>query len=526
MRRIVPPLIVSLCLLTLVLTTEKTASAQGGLRGLFGGGGGGNSSNSGANTNVAQQATFNEFQDVPAPPPPKAPAQTTIENPNPVALTEISKPMANRDLGKAKMATNAMSRRLAEELEDRLLDYVDEFDQELKRVAFSDLERDDVVAKFKKAGRDPMVVDQLETALIDLDPLAVQRACKKLELPTAEMESLIARVEATGTFATMKKKVQDGDSALTVNRLARKLQRDLKAVDLPQGKRLALLDLADLIVAGVRIRDAVEGNAFKSLPSGTIVDWPVGQVPVVFYPRIPKGQVFVLGSDCLLAGTDPNTDIVFGLKTVAEAMRLPVYLDVPPVPNESSDGKPPIGIIIRNPDDTGATITYKIIKLDEYTKNTNNGDPGFTGSATYSIAPGVPHRYPESASFVVEFSLGPGREAGKYTLRDGLFDFYPHPSMGWQLRPNTYEVTLDNSEGPNDFHYVIDNRRGLVPAGGTRKHTSNYPMTIRFDRGGGSGLMTKVINKTGGGRVWKVGVRVDDNYWDLFSLDEIPLVTN
>lgn len=451
---------------------------------------------------------------------PKPPDNTVVTNPDPVVTTEIGRPSPNKDLGKAKSATNALARRLAEELEDRLLDYVDEYEEELKRVAFSDLERDDILEKFKKENRDPKLLEQLESALIDLDPLAVQRACKKMELPTAEMTSLVSRVEVTSTFTTLEKKVSDGESALTVSRLARKLQRDLKAVDMPQGKRIALFDLAELIVAGVRIRDAVEGNTIRGLPLAVQVDWPVGQVPVVFYPRIPKGQVFVLGGDCLVAGTDNNSDIVFGVKTVAEAMHLPVYIDVPPVPNDNADGRPQSGVVIRNPDDTGATISYRIDTATNYKTNNNV----MTVQKWQSIAPGQRHPYPGPDAYVVEFNQGPGRGVKPYTLRDGTFEFFAS-EQGWNLRPNSYEVTIDNGDSPNDFHYIVDNRRSLVPAGGTRKHTSNYPMVIRFDRGGGTGLVTKVLDKTGSGRVWKIGVNVETNYWDLFSTDDISVVS-
>jgi len=450
----------------------------------------------------------------------------TPENPHPVTTSDQSKPLPNRDLGQARVASNAMLRRLSEELEDRLLDYVEEFNDQFKRVAFSDLERDDIIARFKDSQRDPLLVEQLETALIDLDPLGVQRACKKLEMPAAETESLLARVEVSGTFASLKKKIEDGDSALTVNRRVRKLQHDLKAIDLPQGKRLALLSMTELIVAGSRIRDTVDTHAMRSLPPGAMTSWPIGTVPIVFYPRIAKGQVFVLGSDCLIAGADPGSDVTFGQKTVAEALGWPVYLDTPPVPDAAADVVPQTGLTIRNPDDTGAKISYKILRLDVYNSNRASGNPAFSHAAVFSIAPGVPHRYPGTESYVVEFSRGPGRETARHSLKDGLYDFVAHPQIGWQLRPNTYEVTIDNSENPNDFHYVFNNRRVVAPARGSRKHTNNYPITIRFDRGGGSGLLAKVVDMPGTGRVWKVGINVESNYWDLYSLDEIPLVTN
>jgi hypothetical protein len=262
----------------------------------------------------------------------------------------------------------------------------------------------------------------------------------------------------------------------------------------------------------------VEGGGLGALSARKTVEWPIGEVPTVFYPRIPRGQVFVLGDDCLVAGAAAGADIEFAVKSVAEAMILPVYHGAIPVPNVDEECKPKTGVVIRNPDDSGVTLNYQLYYQPDYGRRPPLGN--------WKIAPGESKPHPEKKTYVISFSRGEKwKQLQANTLQDGCYQFVTGPDSGWQIQADQYRMTIDNSDNPNDFYYVVDGRAALVAAGRSNPHSSNYPIVIRFERGGGKQYLTKAYKKSGPESHWKVGVNIENNFWDLYDQEDIPVVT-
>jgi hypothetical protein len=435
--------------------------------------------------------------------------QDPTPNQTPVEKRTEKKPLPNRGLGKGTYASTAQSQRISSEIDEALLDRVDEFQDELKEVTFSDGERDDLLKKLQSAGQDPENIDLLKNALIDMDSVAVRRAGKRMELPTAELESLLARVNITAVFNSFKEKIDDGDSAEAIGRDARKLRRALHEVNLKSARRKDLELILDAVVAGTRIRDSVD---VRTPRVSADVPWPVGLVPVIYYPKLPLGQVFILGNDCLLAGGGAGTDINFSEATAAQAMGLPVY-DYPAVPNTDESAVQNVGVVLRNPESNGDTIHYTIQDYDA----TAYKNKDYSKMKADKILPGGDKPYRKSASQWIRFSRGDGLGYTENKLDDGAFYFAPAADgNGWELRLDQTIVTIDNAGNRQDFYYVIDNRQSIVAAKQKAEHVSRYGSICVFDRGDGQVLRKKLKTNT----VYRVGVNIDTNLWDLFPSDE------
>ena len=432
------------------------------------------------------------------------------ENTTPIEKRKERKPLPNKGLGKGTYASTAQSQRISSEIDEALLDRVDEFEDELKEVTFADGERDDLLKKLSSAGQDPENIDMLKNALIDLDTVAVRRAGKRMELPTTELETLLNRINMTSVFNSFKEKIDDGDSAEAIGRDARKLRRSLQEVDLRSARRKDLELILDAVVSGTRIRDSVDVRTPRVAAE---VPWPVGLVPVIYYPKLPPGQVYILGNDCLLAGSGAGTDIIFSEATAAQAMGLPVY-DYPAVPNTDESAIENYGVVLRNPEVNGETINFQIgdydaaaYKKHEYTKLTKDK----------ILAGGEPKVYRRKESQWIRFSRGEGLAYVENKLDDGAFYFAPAADgSGWELKLDQTLVTIDNAGNRQDFYYVIDNRASIAAAKQKAEHNSRYGSIVGFDRGDGRVLRKKLKTNT----TYKVGVNIDTNLWDLFPADD------
>jgi hypothetical protein len=102
-------------------------------------------------------------------------------------------------------------------------------------------------------------------------------------------------------------------------------------------------------------------------------------------------------------------------------------------------------------------------------------------------------------------------------LDDGAFYFAAAADGGgWQLKLDQTAVTIDNAGNRQDFYYVIDNRPSITAAKQKSEHVSRYGSIVAFDRGDGRVLRKKLKTNT----LYRVGVNIDTNLWDLFPSDE------
>ena len=118
--------------------------------------------------------------------------------------------------------------------------------------------------------------------------------------------------------------------------------------------------------------------------------------------------------------------------------------------------------------------------------------------------------------WVVEFDRGEGLGLTANTVTDGTYYFTP-TDKGWQLYKERFEVVLDNSQNPEEFHFLFHGKAMTIPANGTMKLDGIYPLVVKFDRGNGSDLGVKSMQIVG---TVQVGVNPTDNLWDLFPTSE------
>ncbi len=96
-------------------------------------------------------------------------------------------------------------------------------------------------------------------------------------------------------------------------------------------------------------------------------------------------------------------------------------------------------------------------------------------------------------SLVVAFDRGGSFGQAKYRVDEGWYKFTA-TDRGWELYKHTAKVTLDNTDNPFEFKYVLDNQRQSLPSGYQKEHTGKYPLVLRFDNGKGQ-TKQKVLEK-------------------------------
>ncbi|HUY36227.1 MAG TPA: hypothetical protein VMV69_26050 [Pirellulales bacterium] len=222
---------------------------------------------------------------------------------------------------------------------------------------------------------------------------------------------------------------------------------------------------------------------------------PTGTVRLIYNPNLDFGTALVLGETTVMVGTRGRGAVKIGKGNAAEALGLPVIAGAP-----VDDAEGPLvrnGTLLVNPKKSGANVRYVV-----------NGD-------AYAMEPGMSQSLPAGTRWIVEFDRGGNVGSTKYTLSDGTFEFAPSDA-GWDLFQHRFDVTIDNTRNPKDFHFVVDDQRLVVRAGHTKTVSGKYPIMLRYDRGHATKGASKKLNFSG---TVEVGINEADNLWDLFPED-------
>jgi hypothetical protein len=86
---------------------------------------------------------------------------------------------------------------------------------------------------------------------------------------------------------------------------------------------------------------------------------------------------------------------------------------------------------------------------------------------------------------------------------------------GWDIATKAYEATLDNSDNPNDFHYLRGEVPEVVPARQVKPITDRTLIRVAFNRGGDAEPAVKEL----GDGLYKIGVDARTGLLDLFLGD-------
>jgi hypothetical protein len=233
---------------------------------------------------------------------------------------------------------------------------------------------------------------------------------------------------------------------------------------------------------------------------GSVAKLPTGNdTTLVFDPTLPVGTAVVLSDSAMLIGQEGKTSLEITTGNAAEALGLPIVLGAA-LP-EAEGEEVTSGVLIVNPASSKATINYNI---------NGNHYVAQAGMQQKLVAP------KEGKPWTIDFDRGEKFGTATHGLPEGTYYFTP-TDRGWQLYRQRFEIVLDNSQNNQEFNFIFHGEDQIVPAGGTRTLTANYPVVIRFDRGNGSQFVAKETAMTVGSL--QIGVNSNDNLWDLFPMN-------
>ncbi|MCC9630278.1 hypothetical protein LOC68_17930 [Blastopirellula sp. JC732] len=250
-----------------------------------------------------------------------------------------------------------------------------------------------------------------------------------------------------------------------------------------------LMDHLDKMADRADLQDLLN----NATPNAGTMGLGSGSLSVIYNPNMPEGKVVNLGNGTVMVGTDRG-ELEIGQATLAEALGMKVAQGEP---EPESDAKiPTSGVVLRNSKSSQGSVSYVV--NSKYSYEMQPGHIQSLGNGPWTVA------YDRGGSF----------GEAKYTLDKGTYEFRPSEN-GWNLYAKKFEVVIDNSGNPGEFHYVVNNVAKTVASNSTQTHTSEYPIEVRFDRGDGNGTKRKVLSD---GR-YEVAVSPQDNLWDLYSAD-------
>lgn len=277
-------------------------------------------------------------------------------------------------------------------------------------------------------------------------------------------------------------------SSLTIGDL-RARHSELAKLGLDAAKMRAVASVLEVMEDTLKIQNAVTSAVPGAGTDSTAL--PAGSVPIIMNPKLPAGNAVSLGNGYVMVGTGGVGALELTSGSVAQMMGLPV---APGTPVPAHGGEMALdGVVLINPSDSGTTVHYRL-KDKDYTM-----DPGYS-----QVLPGE--------SWLVDFHRGGSFGRKSYTLSSGAYAFTP-TGQGWELYAKTFQITIDNSDNPNEFHYAVQNEHSSVGPRQTRTHDSKYPIYLRFDRGNGNA--TKQVRMQEG--TYKVAINPSDGLWDLYS---------
>lgn len=234
-------------------------------------------------------------------------------------------------------------------------------------------------------------------------------------------------------------------------------------------------------------------------PDGAVIPFPGGLVDVIFDPFLPADAIYVLPGGGILDGTGGVGGFGMGQGTLAEAAGFTPGEGAPlTAASADASGCAYSGLLIMNPATTGGGMEYVI------------------NSQNYSTPAGYNQAFSGTGGWLAQFNRGPGFGDARYSLNPGTY-YFASTDHGWELYVRTFTVIIDNADNPKPFEYIVGNTNSSVAAGQSQTHTSNYPICIRFDRGGGNQPAQKIISDpTQGKTQLRVAINTEDNLWDLY----------
>ncbi len=363
----------------------------------------------------------------------------------------------------------------------QIRDQIAEFKAKVKQVFPDEIDALSGTGKWRPEDRNALI-----KAIKSIDPAAVYEAWLQANpADTAGAEQVARQTAVKRAFLALEQSAEDGKATKEeVDDLDEAL--DKLAPSNPQAAELTKSLAA--VSTWVEIQRMLES---AKPDSSAIAELPTGKVTLIHNPNLSVGTAIVLANDIVMVSSRGQSGVAITKGNAAEALGLPVISDDS---LQSAEGAAMTsGVLLMNPTRAGANVRYRL-----------NGE-------TYIMKPGMSQKLPRG-SWVIEFDRGGSVGMSQYRLADGTYHFTP-TETGWELYKHRYDVTIDNSRNPRDFHFIFNNEPLVVRDGRTRTLTSLYPFIVKYDRGDGREMASKMLNFSG---AVEVGINAADNSWDLF----------
>ena len=338
------------------------------------------------------------------------------------------------------------------------------------------------------SGWEPAARTALVKALRAGDPEQIYEAWLQAEPNnTAGAERIAREAELQRAFTRFEQAAEEGEA--TRGQID-DLRDAIEKLSVSESKATELTGALDELDTWIEIQDILDA---AEPDTGAAKILPTGRVKLIKNPNLSVGTGVVLNSSTVMVGNRGRGGVVITRGNAAEALGLPLVAD-DPLPD--AEGAPQrSGTLIINPRKHGETIRYVL-----------NGEE-------YIMRPGTSQRLQTGRQWWIEYDRGANAGVADYTLRDGTYIWTP-TEHGWQLYHQRYDLTIDNTRNPKDFHFVFNDEPMFVRGGHTRTINNPYPIVIEYDRGNGTGLVSKAVNFSGN---VEVGVNAEDNLLDLFT---------
>jgi hypothetical protein len=434
----------------------------------------------------------------PTPPPQATPAQNILPPEFDGPGTVPNNTVRTRLAAAPASAEENVARELGRSLDEAL----DQLERSLGDAVFREADETSFLAIYKRSFTEDTSQYRLARNNIKyLDAAELRQGLETDGILDAGVQIYPAKLEVSAALGALRRGVQDGQSAAEVDRLARGLLKTYEGVSRMrefEGRNIATVEELRGAVDSIRQRFEVrqrlaDASGREAMPGRSITMG--SRFRLVRDPALPRGTVQAIDPELCLWGTGAGRLQIQD----ADLPELGVPLLNPgasPVVETPRGGTAAAstGVLVQNPLVNKVKVSYVI------------------DGVSYDLKPGESRAHAITSKSQITYNRGGTLGNASYSLTAGTYRFAIQ-ARSWQVNKTSFNVVVDNSANGCDFQCEIDGQPRRIAAHKTLPLSSNYPITIRFDRGHDQGTASKSLGDT---RVVTVGVAPDTTALDLF----------
>ncbi len=424
---------------------------------------------------------------------PPTPAPNVIpdqEQPDTVALNLVRT--------RLPAAPSKVREKLAQELPRSLEERIDRLESRLRPALFSEADEAGFLAIYKRSFTED--TPQFRLARVNIKSLNADELRQGLsidQIVDAGAQIYPAKLEVSEKLGKLKKQALEGRLSAELDQAAKALldcfERIARSPEFtsikiaePDQVRAEVARLHSLFEVRQKLAEAREASGEAVVTMGKRF-W------VVAYPGLPKDTVNAIDPRICLCGTGTGTVGVreAGLEDLGVPLLNREVSPLPDTPRPVASSR----AIVSNSKTSPTTVHY------------------VADNASYDLKPGQSRTHQVKANSRISYNRGGSLGNQEYRLDPGMYRFAIE-DRAWQLTKPTVSVVIDNSANGCDFQCNIDGQPKVIPARKTFKFDSEYPVSIRFDRGDGQPASSKLIDDT---LQVTVGVAPGSAALDLFA---------